>query len=220
MELPEAAQRAGVSVSGLRQAYRAGRIARRPGQSSSGRKVVEVDVVEVMAVMRARRPTRRDVAAQAKVSDAAPAARAAVSRRPGAPRPGRPQRQTSERPPEVTGPDLTSGVPRRLRQVSQRPSTRAGGDAGGVLVPREAYDRLVDQLGHLSDTHASLTKVTERAAVAETKLDFMTDQLRAAKSRVAELEAELTSITSDPAQTQAVAPPLPEPQPRRRFLGR
>lgn len=56
-------------------------------------------------------------------------------------------------------------------------------DGNAMLVPRDAWDRLLAQLGHLHEAGQQLAEARERAAKAETEAVFL-------RERLAELRAE------------------------------
>ncbi len=88
-----------------------------------------------------------------------------------------------------------------------RRATGPTGDGTAMLVPRDAWDRLIDQLGNLHETGLMLAEARERAARAETEAGFL-------RERLAEIRTErdgLRAGTSD-------VPPTPRRW--RRLFGR
>ncbi|MBI5158243.1 MAG: hypothetical protein HZA58_09600 [Acidimicrobiia bacterium] len=78
-----------------------------------------------------------------------------------------------------------------------------------MLVPRDAWDRLMDQLGNLHEAGLLLAEARERAAKAETEAGFL-------RERLAELRAE-----RDELRVRAVRDATSSAAPRRRrFFGR
>lgn len=91
----------------------------------------------------------------------------------------------------------------------QRTTTGPTGDGTAMLVPRDAWDRLMDQLGNLHEAGVLLAEARERAAKAETEVGFL-------RERLTELRAE-----RDDLKVQAVrGTTTPETRRRRRFFGR
>jgi hypothetical protein len=75
-----------------------------------------------------------------------------------------------------------------------------------MLVPRDAWDRLIDQLGNLHETGLLLAEARERAAKAETEAGFL-------RERLAELRTERDTLRTRNSD--------PEPgRRRRRWFGR
>jgi hypothetical protein len=72
-------------------------------------------------------------------------------------------------------------------------------DGAAMLVPRDAWDRLMDQLGNLHEAGIALAEARERAARAETEASFL-------RERLAELRTE-----RDELKQRADAPQRPAP---------
>lgn len=85
-----------------------------------------------------------------------------------------------------------------------RPALQASGDlpeaGGAMLVPRAAWDRLMDQLGNLHESGQQLAEARERAARYETEAKFL-------RERLAELRRERDALASRTGDT----PPEPRP---------
>lgn len=96
---------------------------------------------------------------------------------------------------------------RRATPSSARATTGPTGDGTAMLVPRDAWDRLIDQLGNLHEAGLMLAEARERAARAETEAGFL-------RERLGELRAE-----RDELKTRTVAPVAASRQ-RRRWWGR
>lgn len=95
------------------------------------------------------------------------------------------------------------------RTAPQRTATGPTGDGAAMLVPRDAWDRLMDQLGNLHEAGLLLAEARERAAKAETEAGFL-------RERLAELRAE-----RDELRVRAVRDATSSATPRRlRFFGR
>ena len=89
---------------------------------------------------------------------------------------------------------------------TRRTATGPTGDGSSMLVPRDAWDRLIDQLGNLHEAGLMLAEARERAAKAETEAGFL-------RERLSEMRAErdtLRSRDSDSAPARR----------RRRWFGR
>ena len=80
---------------------------------------------------------------------------------------------------------------------------------GSLLVPLEAWDKMLTQLGHLHEAGQQLAEARERAAKAETEAAFLRERL-----------AELRTKTAAPGQDESTGPevveaPRPGEQPAR-----
>ena len=64
-----------------------------------------------------------------------------------------------------------------------RPAGAGASEDGAMLVPRDAWDRLMEQLGNLHEAGMRLAEARERAAKAETEATFL-------RERLAEMRAE------------------------------
>lgn len=99
--------------------------------------------------------------------------------------------------------------------VAHRLAHRAGGpppapregatgpiaDGSAMLVPRDAWDRLMDQLGNIHESGLLLAEARERAAKAETEAGFL-------RERLGELRAERDALKG-----QGPPPPTTDPSP-------
>jgi hypothetical protein len=74
-------------------------------------------------------------------------------------------------------------TPRSTPKTPRRPATGPTGDGTAMLVPRDAWDRLMDQLGNLHEAGLLLAEARERAAKFETEAGFL-------RERLGELRAE------------------------------
>ncbi|MFH1330883.1 MAG: hypothetical protein ABIJ48_09575 [Actinomycetota bacterium] len=80
-------------------------------------------------------------------------------------------------------------------------------DGNAMLVPRDAWDRLLAQLGHLHEAGQQLAEARERAAKAETEASFL-------RERLAEMRLERDGL-----KQRLDEPPAPgAPAPRRPLL--
>jgi hypothetical protein len=59
-----------------------------------------------------------------------------------------------------------------------------------MLVPRDAWDRLMDQLGNIHEAGLLLAEARERAAKAETEAEFLRERLGEIRSERDELKRE------------------------------
>jgi hypothetical protein len=89
---------------------------------------------------------------------------------------------------------------------------RGGAPGGGMLVPRDAWDRLIGQLTNLHETGQQLAEARERAARAETEATFL-------RERLAELRSERDDWR-ERAEHQATEPEQARPGVFRRLFGR
>ncbi|MDX1691934.1 MAG: hypothetical protein R3290_13025 [Acidimicrobiia bacterium] len=67
-------------------------------------------------------------------------------------------------------------------------------DGSAMLVPRDAWDRLIDQLGNLHEAGLMLAEARERAVKAETEVAFL-------RERLGELRAERDALRTEGAPT-------------------
>jgi hypothetical protein len=95
---------------------------------------------------------------------------------------------------------------RRARRASA--AGRRGGapgptaDGNSMLVPRDAWDKLLDQLGNLHEAGQMLADARERAAKAETEATFL-------RERLAELRGERDELKGRLGEPVAAAVPRP-----------
>lgn len=103
-------------------------------------------------------------------------------------------------------------IAHRLSRHSMRPATsppaRSTGptdDGSSMLVPRDAWDKLMDQLGNLHEAGMQLGAARERAAKAETEAKFLRERLSEMRSERDELKNVSPSPTSgrSPAKTDS-----------------
>ncbi len=73
-----------------------------------------------------------------------------------------------------------------------------------MLVPRDAWDRLMDQLGNLHEAGMNLAEARERAAKAETEATFLRERLTEMRSERDELKEQ-----ARPTQPDARSAPSP-----------
>jgi hypothetical protein len=62
---------------------------------------------------------------------------------------------------------------------------------GELLVPLDAWQRMLDQLGHLHEGGERLAQAEARAAKAETKVEFLAEQVRELKAEREELKGRI-----------------------------
>jgi DNA-binding transcriptional MerR regulator len=90
-----------------------------------------------------------------------------------------------------------SGVGRRWmvrpesisRHMERSPAASGPTEDGAMLVPRDAWDRIMEQLGNIHEAGLRLAEARERAAKAETEAGFL-------RERLAELRAERDELRS------------------------
>lgn len=78
---------------------------------------------------------------------------------------------------------------RAAARRSDAPGPTADGSA--MLVPRDAWDKLMDQLGNLHEAGQMLAEARERAAKAETEATFLRERLSEMRGERDELKARL-----------------------------
>jgi len=86
--------------------------------------------------------------------------------------------------------------------------------AGTLLVPVEAWNRMLDQLGNLHEAGRELAEARERAGRAEATAEFQAERRQIAEETLAQLQADLdvlrTAAENEPAPA---AVPAPSPAP-------
>jgi hypothetical protein len=92
------------------------------------------------------------------------------------------------------------------RSVSTGPTT----DGTAMLVPRDAWDRLMDQLGNLHEAGLRLAEARERAAKAETEATFLRERLGEIRSERDQLKARLEA-SNPPMNPASATPPVSIP---------
>ena len=108
------------------------------------------------------------------------------------------------------------------RTVDDETSEQASRDApvaleerayeGNLLVPIDAWNKMLTQLGNLHEAGQQLAEARERAARAETEVVFLRERLK-------ELREETTSPGPSPESTAPSSQPTaPSPQPRSSFF--
>jgi DNA-binding transcriptional MerR regulator len=93
--------------------------------------------------------------------------------------------------PESIAHHLSRAAPRASAPAStaERASTTGPTEDGSaMLVPRDAWDRLMDQLGNLHEAGLHLAEARERAAKAETEATFLRERLGEMRSERDELK--------------------------------
>ena len=67
-------------------------------------------------------------------------------------------------------------------------------DGSAMLVPRDAWDRLMDQLGNLHDAGVQLAEARERAVKAETEATFLRERLAEMRGERDELKDKVNVV--------------------------
>lgn len=80
---------------------------------------------------------------------------------------------------------------------------------GSILVPLDAWDRMLNQLGNLHEAGQQLADARERAAKAETEAEFLKERLREMRKKVEQSELALDLQDADRRLPQAAAPSEP-----------
>jgi hypothetical protein len=107
------------------------------------------------------------------------------------------------RPPPVARP---GPAPPQPAQTSSHPPPEA--PEGSVLVPIDAWNRMINQLGNLHEAGQQLAEARERAARAETEAVFL-------RERLAEMRQQEAEAATVPQQAPVAAEPdRMEPQPQ------
>ena len=122
---------------------------------------------------------------------------------------GRAQAQGRDVPNEAPSPppaESTSVADGTTRAVAPRPTAETGSTTtaeGTMIVPLEAWDRMLMQLGNLHEAGQQLAEARERAARAETEATFL-------RERLAEMRAQdQTPAASAPDLEVAASQPTP-----------
>lgn len=93
----------------------------------------------------------------------------------------------------VTPESVAHHLSRKTPRARPTPALRATGpteDGTAMLVPRDAWDRLMDQLGNLHEAGLHLAEARERAAKAETEASFLRERLAEMRLERDELKAQ------------------------------
>jgi hypothetical protein len=78
-----------------------------------------------------------------------------------------------------------------------------------MLVPRDAWDRLMDQLGNIHEAGLLLAEARERAAKAETEAEFLRERLGEIRSERDELKAATKKAETTATPTPMTVPTSP-----------
>lgn len=111
--------------------------------------------------------------------------------------------------------------------VAHRLSHRAGGpppppragatgptpDGSAMLVPRDAWDRLMDQLGNIHEAGLLLAEARERAAKAETEAEFLRERLGEIRIERDDLKKAASVGMPTPARSAPERAPAPPKRP-------
>jgi hypothetical protein len=105
----------------------------------------------------------------------------------------------------VTPESVAHRLSRKAPRTAPTPdrSTGPSSDGSSMLVPRDAWDKLMDQLGNLHEAGMHLADARERAAKAETEATFL-------RERLSEMRAErddLRNATTSPRSSRDTAHP-------------
>ncbi len=138
-------------------------------------------------------------------------------------------------PPPSDGPDAVAGTrppsfdppeaatrPSEVSRSDVGRATASEQDAGTMIVPVDAWNKMLTQLGNLHEAGQQLAEARERAAKAETEVSFLRERL--AELRAGERPGSPTPTTDPgpPATPEPGAGPsrmAPDPAPRRAVVG-
>lgn len=84
--------------------------------------------------------------------------------------------------PESIAHHLSRSVRSRPGPPPEQPATGPTDDGKAMIVPRDAWDRLMDQLGNIHESGLLLSEARERAAKAETEAAFLRERLSEMRS--------------------------------------
>ena len=96
--------------------------------------------------------------------------------------------------PESVAHRLSRHAPRTTSTPDR--STGPSSDGSSMLVPRDAWDKLMDQLGNLHESGMHLADARERAAKAETEATFLRERLSEMRTERDELREATPSPRS------------------------
>lgn len=86
-------------------------------------------------------------------------------------------------------------------------SPRFQSSSDAVIVPLDAWQRVLNQLGNIHEAGRDLADARERAARAETQLEFLRERLAELRKALEEAKAPPTLPPPAPTQTMDNAPP-------------
>ncbi len=89
------------------------------------------------------------------------------------------------------------------------PGPAADVPEGSMLVPVEAWNRVLDQLGNIHEAGQALAEARERAARAEAVAEFQAERRRLAEAEAERLAAELEASQAPPPPTEPATSPVP-----------
>lgn len=93
-----------------------------------------------------------------------------------------------------------------LDLTGQDEPTEPGIPEGTMLVPLDAWNKMLNQLGNLHEAGQQLAEARERAAKAETEAAFLRERLRELRQEKDEAAAAEQSATAAPATDDAAQP--------------
>jgi dsDNA-binding SOS-regulon protein len=77
-----------------------------------------------------------------------------------------------------------------------------GPPPGTLLVPLDAWQRMLDQLGNLHEAGQQLAEASARAAKAETEAEFLRERVADLRRQLAEAAAPAPQSDGDPVETE------------------
>ena len=119
------------------------------------------------------------------------------------------------------GREVTNTQPSQpAEEPSSAPASEVEQPPGTMLVPIDAWDKMLLQLGNLHEAGQQLAEARERAAKAETEAIFLKERLTEMRTQLADTEttpspapADITIETSDNGPENVVTDPTPEEDP-------
>jgi hypothetical protein len=100
---------------------------------------------------------------------------------------------------------------RRLGHPVDEPEQMTAPPPGTMLVPIDAWDKMLIQLGNLHQAGQELAVARERAARAETEATFLRERLAELRAAAAPVEPEPEAMSAP--EVPEVVPVVPEPEP-------
>ena len=111
-------------------------------------------------------------------------------------------RSVASPPPAPGSPDTPASPPRHHAEPAPAP-------AGTMIVPIDAWNKMLNQLGNLHEAGQQLATAKERAAKAETEAKFLRERLAEIRQADADTEPDLITPAAEISDATDVAPTPP-----------
>lgn len=116
---------------------------------------------------------------------------------------------------ETVDPKPPRDTPRPSGAASPEPPATVDHESGNMVVPIDAWTRILEQVGHVHEAGQQLAEARERAARAETENAFLKEQLRELKAGRGTRRPAASTARPTPDPVAAVVPPVGNPRLRR-----